>query len=55
MMYPETLKLWLLHKQRGLIRRTIGIYKIKEVADPIEVNFHKDVVNHKAPGLSDIV
>ena len=45
----------LLHKQWGLIGRTIGIYKIKEVADPSEVGFHKDVVNHKAPGLSDIV
>ena len=44
-----------INKQQGLIGRTIGIYKIKEVADPSEVDFHKDVVNHKAPGLSDIV
>ena len=43
----------LLHKQWGLIGRTIGIYKIKEVAEPSEVDFHKDVVNHKTPGLSE--
>ena len=47
--------LLLLHKQWGLIGRTISIYKIKEAADPIEVDFHKDVVNHNAPGLSDVV
>ena len=45
----------LLHKQWGLIGRTIGIYQVKVVADPSEVHFHKDVVNHKALGLSDIV
>ena len=45
----------LLHKSWGLIGRMIGIYKINEVAEPSEVDFHKDVVNHKAPGWSDIV